>query len=385
MRRIIYILLILTILVSSLPAAVIAEETSSGRQILEFLQQDSSTAGAAGEGYTVTLASPIISEPCTYQDGRFSMEVPKGWKVLATGLFADTLCVRVWDPDCPARCFFRCTKLEPFLRDERARRWYSERSGNNPTYQVLSDAPVLEELSLTCFLEHAGEIPSYAKNHSDLPGVLDWRVFPSINDVTVMDLSPSPLPCLGVCEDNSMARITFFDENGTGCEGVVTAQPCRQDKIGVSGVDIGHDAVIYYMGFYAPVGELREMEPVLSRCVSSLTLTDEFIEETIKRTGVTGEIMHQMNESTLSARSGYDSLWESRMDTYDILSQEYSDAILGYDRLYDSETGEVYRAEIGFWDEYDLNREIYDNPNLQKIDDSTKDYYLQTVDYTITK
>ena len=127
------------------------------------------------------------------------------------------------------------------------------------------------------------------------------------------------------------------------------------------------------------------MEPGLSRCVSSLTLPDEFIEETIKRTGVTGEIMHQMNESTLSARSGYDSLWESRMDTYDILSQEYSDAILGYDRLYDSETGEVYRAEIGFWDEYDLNREIYDNPNLQKIDDSTKDYYLQTVDYTITK
>ena len=98
-----------------------------------------------------------------------------------------------------------------------------------------------------------------------------------------------------------------------------------------------------------------------------------------------GGIMRQMNEITMSAHSGYDSLWESRTDTYDILSQEYSDAILGYDRLYDSETGEVYRAELGFWDDYDLHRGEYNNPNLQKIDDSSRDYYLQTVDYTISR
>ena len=95
--------------------------------------------------------------------------------------------------------------------------------------------------------------------------------------------------------------------------------------------------------------------------------------------------MWQMNEITMSAHSGYDSLWESRTDTYDILSQEYSDAILGYDRLYDSETGEVYRAELGFWDDYDLHRGEYNNPNLQKIDYRSRDYYLQTVDYTISR
>ena len=384
MKRMVHAILAFSLLISSLSVTAAAEEGPE-QQILDFLQQDASTVGVEESGYTVSPTQPIIAGTYTYQDGRFSMEVPKGWEVLSTGNFADTLCVRVWDPGCPERCFFRCTKLEPFLRDERARDWYAERSRSNPTYQVLSDAPVLEELSLTCFLQHAGEIPSYVRGHSDLPNVLDWRVFPQIDSVTVMDITPSPLPSLPVCEDNSVARITFFDENGAGCEGVITAQPCRQDKIGVSGVDIGHDAVIYYMGFYAPMGELRELEPVLSRCLSSLTLTDEFIEQTIERTGVAGDIMRQMNESTLSARSGYDSLWESREDTYDILSQEYSDAVLGYDRLYDSETGEVYRAELGFWDEYDLHRGEYDNPNLQKLDDSTKDYYLRSVDYTISR
>ena len=121
MRRIIHALLASAILISSLPVSVIAEETSSSQQILDFLQQDPSAAGAEGNGYTVTPASPIITETFTYQDGRFSMEVPKGWEVLSTGYFADTLCVRAWDPDCPSRCFFRCTKLEPFLRDTSAK------------------------------------------------------------------------------------------------------------------------------------------------------------------------------------------------------------------------------------------------------------------------
>ena len=346
--------------------------------------ENSRTSGKEGE-YTVTPAQPIIKGTYTYQDGRFSMEVPEGWEVLSTGYFADTLCVRVWDPECPGRCFFRCTKLEPFLRDARARDWYRDRSRNIPAYQALSDAIVLEELSLPCFLQHAGEIRTYAKSHSDMANVLDWRVFPGMEDLTVLETMPSAIPCLPVCEDNSVARVTFTEENGIVCEGVMTAQPCRQDTLATSGVDLGHDVVIFYMGFYAPVGELRELEPVLNRCLTSLTLTEEFIEETIKRTGQTGEIMRQMNESALNARSSYDSVWESRSDSYDILSQKYSDATLGYDRLYDSETGEVYRAELGFWEDYSLHRGEYDNPNLQIIDDSTSSYYLESVDYTISK
>ena len=336
-------------------------------------------------GYTIEPAQPIVSETYTYQDGRVSMEVPKGWEVLTTGFFADTLCIRAWDPDCPERCVFRCARLDPFLRSESARNWYMDLSRGNQTYQNLSDAPVLEELTLPCFLQHAGEVREYARKYSDQANVLDWRVFPGINDLTVTGTIPSPMPCLDICEDNSIAGITFTDENGTACEGLVTAQPCRRDSMVVSGIDIGHDTVLFYMGFYAPVGELRELEPVLNRCLSSIELTEEFIEQSIEKTGDVGGIMRQMNEITMSAHSGYDSLWESRTDTYDILSQEYSDAILGYDRLYDSETGEVYRAELGFWDDYDLHRGEYNNPNLQKIDDSSRDYYLQTVDYTISR
>ena len=44
--------------------------------------------------------------------------------------------------------------------------------------------------------------------------------------------------------------------------------------------------------------------------------------------------------------------WEARQNTYDILSEKRSDATLGYERVYDTETGDVYKAYNGFTDDY---------------------------------
>lgn len=48
-------------------------------------------------------------------------------------------------------------------------------------------------------------------------------------------------------------------------------------------------------------------------------------------------------------------------------------------------TGEIYRAEVGFYDSYNLNRSEYSNSNLYLIDSSSSQYYLQGVDYYITR
>ena len=45
--------------------------------------------------------------------------------------------------------------------------------------------------------------------------------------------------------------------------------------------------------------------------------------------------------------------WNKRSNSYDIISQKQSDATLGYERVYNTETNEVYRAYNGFTDEYD--------------------------------
>ena len=48
--------------------------------------------------------------------------------------------------------------------------------------------------------------------------------------------------------------------------------------------------------------------------------------------------------------------WEKRNNSYDIISQKQSDATLGYERVYDTETGDVYKAYNGFTDDYKGDR-----------------------------
>ena len=60
--------------------------------------------------------------------------------------------------------------------------------------------------------------------------------------------------------------------------------------------------------------------------------------------------------------------WNKRSSSYDIISQKQSDATLGYERVYDTTTNEVYRAYNGFTDKYNGNRyqpatdEMYKSP-----------------------
>ena len=60
-------------------------------------------------------------------------------------------------------------------------------------------------------------------------------------------------------------------------------------------------------------------------------------------------ICNQITDSIMSA-------WEARSASYDIMSQKQSDAILGYERVYDTEKGDIYKAYNGFTDDYSGER-----------------------------
>ena len=60
--------------------------------------------------------------------------------------------------------------------------------------------------------------------------------------------------------------------------------------------------------------------------------------------------------------------WNKRNTSFDIMSQKQSDATLGYERVYDTETNEIYKAYNGFNDEYDGERykPVTDDMYLEK-------------------
>ena len=89
--------------------------------------------------------------------------------------------------------------------------------------------------------------------------------------------------------------------------------------------------------------------------------------------------MKQMSK----AYESYNNAWSERQTTYDAISQKRSDATLGYARVKDTNTGEIYKAENGFYEDYDAHREDYKNQNLELVTDNSD--YLESVDGYIYK
>ena len=50
------------------------------------------------------------------------------------------------------------------------------------------------------------------------------------------------------------------------------------------------------------------------------------------------------------------SSWENRNASFDIMSQKQSDATMGYERIKDTQTGEIIKIDNGFMDHYDGTR-----------------------------
>ena len=85
----------------------------------------------------------------------------------------------------------------------------------------------------------------------------------------------------------------------------------------------------------------------------SLTIEDGVIYGIIGMSGAGKSTLvrciNQMSDSIMSS-------WENRNRSQDIMSQKQSDATLGYERIVDTETGNIYKIDNGFTDWYDGSR-----------------------------
>ena len=106
----------------------------------------------------------------------------------------------------------------------------------------------------------------------------------------------------------------------------------------------------------APEGEFLDWQPVLDHCLSSVSFTSAFLTQR-------EEAWRQvMGTSTVIMQTGSEmsdmimDTWENAGRSSDILSQKQSDATLGYERVYDTESGDYLKAENGFTDWYDGSR-----------------------------
>ena len=243
-------------------------------------------------------------------------------------------------------------KVQPLLKSSGAKNFwqnYYNLSGGNSQYKVFADAVVLDNPTTEGFYKKFGEISSYV---SSMEPTLSSFKFPTFNNFTKQEEFESTASMKSVALDSKVLRATFKGDNGKDGEGLFLASVVNFGNQYQSGVDMLYYMVYDIMAVTSEKDEFIDYKDILLQSANSIEFSDAYVKKTIDDGNAQTKQALALSASIQAAFDSYMQAWENRQTTYDIMSQKQSDATLGYERVYNTDTGEIYKAYNGFTDDY---------------------------------
>ena len=279
-----------------------------------------------------------------FNNGLFTMKIPEGWKVDVIGDYIHYT-IKAYDPQNPSYQMFFNMKTEGYNKSQDAKNFQQKYYPNN----MFAKNPVISEKTTEGFYKIFNELGPINNTSS--------FTFPTLSNFTVVDkLGTSAL-------GGDIVRATFKDSNGKDAEGLFTAYVYDPGPYYVNeDIMSGKQIDIYYLSVYntifitTPKDEFIDWEENLNTMVSSLNFSETFINQFYNQQDAVMANFQSVRNICNQISDGIMSSWEKRSASYDIMSQKQSDAILGYERVYDTEKGDIYKAYNGFTDDYDGER-----------------------------
>ena len=285
-----------------------------------------------------------------YDNGLVSLKIPKGWKVDVAPTDYIHYSFKVYNPNNPNYMFLFGLKQEGFLKSELARSTYQKLYPDAMFSKLAPIDPQTTEAFYKVWNENVK-----LSNETELK----QEYFPYLNEFTVIDnLGQTSL-------GGDILRATFKDNNGNLMQGLFTSTVMSTGSYYINTdmfnlfsekVDVWPLNVYNIILMTAPDSEFINYEEVLDYCISTITFSDKFMsgfnaeESTLVSTiKANQQVYDEISDMIMDS-------WEKRNNSYDIISQKQSDATLGYERVYDTETGDIYKAYNGFTDDYQGSR-----------------------------
>ena len=318
----------------------------------------SSSGGSSGDEPPVASAprAELSLELEPYDGGYFTLLKPAGWEIVTGGAYGG-FGYMMWDPQNPSRRVFYIGEIVPFYSS-------AEQKAIDQQYMATSgfpiewhDMPVVSPLTpLELFRAFNGIVASQAAQ-AYMPGL------PPLDGFEAVSVTPatSALP-IG---ETSLIHATFID--GTvPCQGQFMATVAEFMPF-MNGPGGGTGIAGMVVGVMAPVPEFPELHDDLLAALGSFQFSEAYVQEGLAQgrenfAGImrAGQTLRETSE--MVARS-----YQASEPSSDIALQQWSDAMLGNERVYDPDTNEVYEVPNGFYDTYDLDRGRYDMNNLQQL------------------
>lgn len=282
---------------------------------------------------TKTVKLSEYTEP----NGYFNMMIPEGW-VVKTGILPDygvdliSYGIHVYDPDNPERQLYFNLSSSGFPKSQEAHDWYVKYYPNGP----FALSPYTSDLTTAGFFRMMGECYGY----------YDFQV--------IDNLGTTPL------NGDLLIANCIFDKNDKPMKGIFTGYVTSMSYMANSSpinifspmIDVGWTTVYTIIMETAGQNEFINWQPIFDRMFASIRFTDKFNREREEAWRVVMGTSYQMSETADAISDMISDSWEQRNKSTELELEKYSDALLGYSRVEDTDTGEIYWTDTGFEDRY---------------------------------
>ncbi len=302
----------------------------------------------------------------TLDGGFFTIQMPVGWEIVTAGACSE-FAFLIRDPADPLRQVFYFGQVGPVYMSEQQKmidRQYVAMGGYPSPWL---DMPVVAPLTPANFLAQFGQIARTGVAQSFMPQC------PRLDNFQVVSTAPQPCPFPG--GSTELVRALFTRDGRVG-EGLffLSVAPLLPYTGGPGG---GNAVAFMLTGITSPKELFPQMEEPLRRCVGSFHMSEAYVRDCMARQNQTYGAILRAGKTLSDASDIIMEGWESRNRTDDIVAERRSDAILGRERLYDPETGEVYEFDNGFYDTYLPNQDRYEMSNLQPLPEDAYDLWTR--------
>lgn len=283
----------------------------------------------------------------TFSNENVTMTIPKGWKVVLNE--TTNYGIRVYNPENKMYQFFSFFGIGYMNKTQTAKNFYQKYS--YAWSNGFEKFPVLNPKTVTNFYKLWTTVTGNMKS-SNLEGykTFDFPYFYNFTEIDTYAYSSYIGRSNPSNVTEGIVRATFTD----AMEEIIGEGLFSASIIDLKPSDQYFPLTAYnVMGITTPEYDLVNWEEILLNCVNSIKFSDSYIKATNATLQAQGDSIVERNNEISAAFSSYTSAWASRQTTYDVTRQKYSDATLGYERVYDTKTGDVYKAYNGFTSSYE--------------------------------
>lgn len=296
-----------------------------------------------------TMEVRNIEDICT-------VNMPKDWEVSIGGRDSIYIWIRLYDPSQPNLQVFTNITLTGILKSENAKSIYQrfDKIAVGDLYKSSADGVANDTGTMAEFFLDYPEFISWLAMYEPLYKGFDY---PLINDFISLESWPVNNALSSIALDNQLIHGEFTEGlSMEKSEGLFSGTLVDAIKFYAEGEDLGYYTVYDLSGISAPYGMLSEYQDVLRSILGSIEYTEDFISKATRNQEVAFKTAQEVNAIMRQTSQIIVDGWNQRQQSYDKMSQAYSDTTLGYDRYYDRETGDVYRVEYGVMDNYTGDR-----------------------------